>query len=292
MPVGQVIRSHSNIYYVLVEGQELECRARGKFRLDRLQVLTGDQVEVQIEAEGEGRIEKVLPRTTCLERPPVANVDQCLLVYTLKDPVADSPFLDRMLIQIRQAGVEAVIVLNKIDLVESEAVEAFVHAYQAQCGFPVVPVVAREGIGVDALRPLLAGKTSVLAGHSGVGKSRLIRALEPSRADVKVGGLSEKSGRGKHTTRHVELIPLSSGGLVADAPGFTYLEFQGIDKWTLRDHFPEFDRYQTDCRYADCLHRQEPDCAVRAAVDAGEIPESRYANYLAFLAEVETMKRW
>lgn len=292
MPVGQVIRSHSNIYYVLVDGQEVECKARGKFRLDRLQVLAGDEVEVRLEADGEGRIEKVLPRRTCLERPPVANVDQCLLVYTLKDPIADYPFLDRVLIQIRRAGVDVVIVLNKIDLVEPEAVQAFLHAYREQCGYTVVPISAREAIGLDALRPLLAGKTSVLAGHSGVGKSRLIRALEPGRADVKVGSLSEKLGRGKHTTRHVELIPLSSGGLVADAPGFTYLEFHDIDKWTLRDHFPEFGRYQPDCRYADCLHRQEPECAVRDAVDAGKIPESRYANYLAFLAEVEAMKRW
>lgn len=292
MPVGQVIRAHSNIYYVLVDGQEVECRPRGKFRLDKLQVRTGDLVEVQVEQAGEGRIQRVLPRRNALERPPVANVDQCVVLFTLREPEADYPFLDRVLIHIEQTGVEALILLNKVDLLEPAEVEAFVHTYRDLAGYPVLPISAREGLGVAELRPLLAGKTSVLAGHSGVGKSRLIRSLEPDREDVKVGALSEKLGRGKHTTRHVELIPLSSGGTVADAPGFTYLEFQGIDKWSLRDYFPEFRRRLNQCRYADCLHHKEPDCAVREAVEAGEIAQSRYENYLAFLAEVEAMKRW
>ena len=292
MPVGQVIRSHSNIYYVLVDGQEIECRPRGKFRLEKLQVRTGDQVEVQIEKEGEGRIDQVLPRKNVLERPPVANVDQALIVFTLQEPVADYPFLDRVLIHVEQAGVAPIILLNKVDLLEPEAVERFRHSYGEQVGYTVLSLSAREGKGLDALRPLLADKLSVLAGHSGVGKSRLIRALEPDREDVKVGALSEKLGRGKHTTRHVELIPLTGGGLVADAPGFTYLEFQEIDKWSLKEYFPEFRARVGQCRFDDCLHRKEPDCAVRAAVADGLIPQSRYENYLQFLAEVEAMKRW
>lgn len=292
MPVGQVIRSHSNIYYVLVEGREVECRPRGKFRLDQTQVRAGDEVEVRLEADGEGRIEKVLPRRNCLERPPVANVDQCLVVFTLVEPEADYLFLDRVLVHVEQSGVDVLILLNKIDLVEPEAVEAFVRTYRDQVGYPVLPISAREGLGLAELRPHLAGKTSVLAGHSGVGKSRLIRALEPGREDVRVGAVSVKSGKGRHTTRHVELIPLTGGGLVADAPGFTYLEFQDIDKWTLRDHFPEFVRRQAECRYGDCLHRAEPECAVRAAVEAGEVPEIRYQDYLLLLDEVEAMKRW
>ncbi|MFZ5816733.1 MAG: ribosome small subunit-dependent GTPase A [Bacillota bacterium] len=292
MPTGQVIRSHSNIYYVLVEGREVECRPRGKFRLEKLQVLTGDLVEVHLEGDDEGRIERVLPRRNALERPPVANVDQAVLIFTIREPEADYPFLDRVLVHIEQVGVEVLILLNKVDLLEPGEVEAFLRTYREQVGYPVLPISAREGLGVEAVRPYLAGRTSVLAGHSGVGKSRLIRALEPHREDVKVGALSEKLGRGRHTTRHVELIPLTGGGLVADAPGFTYLEFQGIDKWGLRDHFPEFRERLGQCRFDDCLHRKEPDCAVRKAVDAGEIPQSRYANYLVFLAEVEAMKRW
>ncbi|MFZ5824989.1 MAG: ribosome small subunit-dependent GTPase A [Bacillota bacterium] len=291
MPVGQVIRSHSNIHYVLVDGQEIECRPRGKFRLDKLQVLTGDLVEIHMEGD-EGRIDKLLPRRNALERPSVANVDQAVLIFTLKEPEADYPFLDRVLVHIEQVGVEVLILLNKVDLLDQEAVDRFLRTYREQVGYPALAISAREGLGVDAIRPYLAGKTSVLAGHSGVGKSRLIRTLEPGREDIKVGALSEKRGRGKHTTRHVELIPLTGGGLVADAPGFTYLEFQEIDKWTLRDYFPEFRQRLGQCRFDDCLHRKEPDCAVRAAVEAGEIAASRYENYLTFLAEVEASKRW
>lgn len=291
MPVGQVIRSHSNIFYVLVDGRTVECRPRGKFRLDKLQVRTGDLVEIHLEGE-EGRIDKLLPRRTSLERPPVANVDQAVLIFTLKEPGADYPFLDRVLVHIEQVGVDVLILLNKVDLLEEAEVAAFLRTYGEQVGYPVLPIAALGGLGVEAVRPYLVGKTSVLAGHSGVGKSRLIRALEPDRDDVKVGALSEKLGRGKHTTRHVELIPLSGGGLVADAPGFTYLEFQEIDKWSLRDYFPEFRRRLGQCRFDDCLHRKEPDCAVRAAVEAGEIARTRYENYLAFLMEVEAMKRW
>lgn len=292
MPVGKVIRSHSNIYYVLVDGHEVECRPRGKFRLDRLQVRAGDEVEVTLAPDGEGRIEKVLPRRNCLERPPVANVDQCLVVFTLVEPDADYLFLDRVLVHVEQAGVEPLILLNKIDLVVEEDVNAFVRAYRDLVGYRVLPISAREGTGLDELRPHLVGRTSVLAGHSGVGKSHLVRALEPHREDVRVGAVSAKSRKGRHTTRHVELIPLTGGGLLADAPGFTYLEFQDIDKWTLRDYFPEFAPYQSECRYADCLHRAEPECGVWDAVEAGAIPESRHQNYLVFLEEVEAMKRW
>lgn len=290
MPVGQVIRSHSNIYYVLVEGREVECRPRGRFRLDKQQVRAGDLVEVTLIGD-EGRIDAILPRRTELHRPPIANVDQALVVFTLKEPEADYLFLDRVLIHVEQAGVEPIILLNKVDLLEPGEVAAFTEMYQ-RVGYPVYPIAARTGQGLDAIRPLLKGKLSVLAGHSGVGKSRLVQALEPSREGIRVGALSEKLGRGRHTTRHVELIPLSTGGLLADAPGFTYLEFTGMEKWDLARYYPEFRQRAGECRFDDCLHRKEPDCAVREAVEAGAIPRSRYENYLTFLAEVEALKRW
>lgn len=296
MPQGQVIRSHSNIYYVLVAGEVIECRPRGKFRLDKTGVLAGDRVEVHIEersgTQKEGRIEAVLERSTVLQRPPVANVDQALIVFTLAQPEADFPFLDRVLIHVEQAGVKPVILLNKIDLVEPERVEAFLRNYGELVGYEVHAISAAKGIGLDLLPGLLQSKVSVLAGHSGVGKSRLVRALLPDRSDVRVGELSEKLGRGKHTTRHVELIPLPQGGLIVDAPGFTYLEFQGMAKYDLRDFFPEFRERQHECRFDDCLHAKEPDCAIQAAVAAGEIPQSRYNNYRLFLTEVEALKRW
>jgi ribosome biogenesis GTPase len=290
LPVGQVIRSHSNIYYVLVEGREVECRPRGRLRLDKQSVLAGDMVDVHLE-ENEGRIDQVLPRRTVLQRPAIANVDQALVVFTLTEPVADYPFLDRVLIHAERAGVSALILLNKVDLLETEATERFLQTY-GRIGYPVLPLCAKTGQGVDALRAHLGGRLSVLAGHSGVGKSHLIRALQPDREDILVGALSEKLGRGKHTTRHVELIPISSGGLVADTPGFTYLEFTEIEKWDLPAWFPEFAGYRSLCRFDDCLHRKEPDCAVRAAVAEGAIAKTRYENYLFFLREVEEIKRW
>jgi ribosome biogenesis GTPase len=291
VPVGQVIRSHSNIYYVLVEGRVVECRPRGRFRLEKQGVLAGDLVEVHLEGE-EGRIDRILPRKSALQRPLVANVDQALIVFTLKQPEADLPFLDRVLVHIEQVGIDAVILLNKVDLLSAGEVEAFRRTYEEQVGYPVLPISALTGDGLDRLRDRLVGKVSVLAGHSGVGKSQLVRTLEPGRADVRVGELSEKLKRGKHTTRHVELIPLSSGGLIVDAPGFTYLEFEGMEKWDLRHYFPEFRRLAPECRFDDCLHRKEPDCAVKAAVEEGRIPRSRYEHYLFFLAEVESQKRW
>lgn len=292
MAVGQVIRAHSNIYYVLSDGQEVECRPRGRFRLEKTGVLAGDLVEISLEKDGEGRIDKILPRRTELQRPPIANVDQAIVVFTIREPEADYLFLDRVLVHVARTQVKPVLVLNKIDLLTEEEVAEFRRLYGEQVGYDVVTIAARAGLGVDDLRPYLADKVSVLAGHSGVGKSRLVRALDPAREDIKVGDLSAKMGRGKHTTRHVELIHLPGGGLIADAPGFTYLEFQEIEKRDLPDCFPEFDRYRHECRFDDCMHAKEPDCAVRAAVEEGQIARSRYHNYLLFLKEVEALKRW
>lgn len=290
MTTGQVIRTHSNICYVLVEGNEIECRPRGKFRLDRQDVLAGDLVEVTLLADGEGRIERVLPRRTVLQRPAVANVDQAIVVFTLREPEPNYLFLDRVLLHAEQAGVELILALNKVDLCTPEEVAAFAAIYQPT-GYPLLTMAAKVGEGVSQLRPYLAGKVSVLAGQSGVGKSRLVRALEPEREDVRVGAVSGKLRRGRHTTRHVELIPTSQG-LLADAPGFTYLEFEGLEKSDLPRLFPEFASLEGGCRFHDCIHRKEPDCAVRQAVAEGRIAPSRYEHYLVFLQEIEQQKRW
>ncbi|MFO7173167.1 MAG: ribosome small subunit-dependent GTPase A [Bacillota bacterium] len=292
MASGQVIRSHSNIYYVLVDGQEVECRPRGKFRLEDQQVLAGDRVEVTLLADGEGRIDRILPRQSELSRPRVANVDRCVVVFTLHEPEADFRFLDRVLAHTEQAGVEAVIALNKVDLCTPEEVEAFVATYgPAGVGYPVIPISAATGAGLDQLIPYLAGRTSVLAGQSGVGKSRLTAALVPGR-EIRVGEVSRKLRRGRHTTRHVELIPLPFGGVLADAPGFTHLEFAGMEPRDLADCFREFREPAAECRFDDCLHRAEPDCGVKAAVAEGRIPRHRYEHYLVFLEEIEAARKW
>lgn len=291
MPVGQVIRAHSNQFYVLIDDREWLCRPRGKFRLDRQDVLAGDMVQVHLEGE-EGRIDEVLPRRSVMQRPAVANVDQAIVVFTLREPQADLPFLDRVLVHAERAGIQATIVLNKVDLLSETEVEQFCETYGQKVGYVVIPTSATLGMGLDDLRPLLPGQTSVLAGHSGVGKSRLVQALHPQRQDIRVGDLSSRLGKGKHTTRHVELIPLPDGGLIADAPGFTYLEFEGFEKGELPGLFPEFRPLATSCRFYDCMHRREPDCAVRAGLEEGAVAHSRYENYLLFLSEIEALKRW
>lgn len=291
MPVGQVIRAHSGQFYVLVGGREVLCRPRGKFRISRQDVVAGDRVEVLIDGD-EGRIDQVLPRISFMQRPAVANLDQVLILFTLREPEADYPFLDRLLVHSERAGIEPVIVLNKIDLLTDDEIDQFCRTYGQLVGYRVVPTSAVLGLGLDDLRPLLPHRTSALAGHSGVGKSRLVKALVPERGDIRVGELSAKLGRGRHTTRHVELVPLPDGGTMADAPGFTYLEFDLMEKADLAASFPEIRARSGGCRFTDCMHRAEPDCAVRAAVAAGEIPRSRHESYLRFLAEIEAQKRW
>jgi ribosome biogenesis GTPase len=279
------------LYYVLIDGHEVECRQRGRFRLEKRPVLTGDQVQVSLIGDGKGAIEEILPRKSELKRPPIANVDQALVVFTLKAPEKNLPILDRFLVLAENTGLDVIIVLNKTDLLAEEEVNDFAQTYRT-IGYPVLPVSAREGTGLDALRPLLGGKTSVVAGQSGVGKSRLLNSLKPGLQLV-TGGLTAKLERGRHTTRHVELIPLESGGLVADSPGFTYLEFAEIEKEELRDLFPEFRPFTPQCRFSSsCLHRHEPDCRVKEALTRGPIAQSRYDNYLAFLAEIEAQRKY
>lgn len=287
-----MIRSHTNTFYVVLDGQEVACKPRGKFRLTATEVRVGDRVEVTLDDAGEGRIDQVLPRRNVLARPPIANVDQAAVVFTLREPDTGFELLDRFLLHTELAGVGVVIVLNKIDLLTPAEIANIIAIYGAGgAGYPVYPISARQGSGLDALLQALAGRTTVLAGASGAGKSRLTRTLLPGRT-VQVGELSEKLHRGKHTTRHVELMPLPGGGLLADTPGFTYLEFEGVPAGKLSTLFSELRPLVDQCRFSDCLHRAEPDCAVREAVAAGRIVASRYAHYLLFLSEIEHMRRW
>lgn len=284
-----MVRSHSNISYVLVDGQEITCRQRGKFRLTNQTVVTGDQVVVQLLEDNEGYVVEILPRKSLLRRPAVANVDLALVVFTLAAPAEDRVFLDRLLVQIEAAGLEAVILLNKIDLVTPEQVAAFVDAYQGRVGYPVYPISAREGLGLEPLFDLLRGRVAVLAGQSGVGKSKLVNRLHPARP-AQVGQLTGKLERGRHTTRHVELLALPTGGFIVDAPGFTYATFTDVEPEELSRLFPEFGPYS--CRYDDCRHRSEPQCGVKEAVAQGEVLSSRYEHYLSFLAELEQQRKW
>ncbi|MCL5047092.1 MAG: ribosome small subunit-dependent GTPase A [Actinobacteria bacterium] len=283
---GRVIRSHGQIYYVLVGERLLECRQRGRFRLEKRRVLAGDRVKVTPLGKDSGVIEEILPRVTALTRPPVANVDQAVVVFTARSPELNLPLLDRFLVLVEAAGLDVVLCLNKVDLLEPGRADAVLGPYRA-VGYRAVGTSALTGEGVDDLRPLLSGKVSVLAGQSGVGKSRLLNALVPG-ADLRTGELSSIQ-RGTHTTRHVELLEVGSGetgGLVADSPGFSFLELNHIEKGELASLFPEMRELGPDCRFSGCLHYQEPDCVVKEAVEEGRIAAARYEHYRQFLAEI------
>lgn len=283
---GQVVRAHGHVFYVQVGTEVLECRPRGKFRLHGNRVLVGDRVTVRRSGDGEGYIEEVQPRRTELRRPPIANVDQVFVVFTAAQPDLDWRTLDRFLVLGEAAGLDIVLVLNKIDLLPPGAADAALAPYRG-LGYPLRAVSAGTGLGIDELRPLLADRLTVFAGQSGVGKSRLLNALDPA-LNLRTGGVSRKVQRGRHTTRHVELLPLAgvTGARVADTPGFSHIDLSEIEKEDLRFCFPELAAREGQCRYRGCLHNQEPDCAVQAAVAAGDIHRSRYDNYLLFLHEI------
>lgn len=286
---GTILKGFSGFYYVQTEEGILECSLRGRYRLSDQRFLPGDSVRVKPVGAGKGVIEEVLPRRTELVRPPVANVEQAIVVMAADNPSPDMSLLDRLLIVIEAAGVVPVICWNKADLARTEDLEDIATLYK-RAGYPVLVTSAKTGLGLDGLGERMSRGISVLAGPSGVGKSSLLNALQPG-LKLKTGQVSDKLGRGRHTTRHVELLPLDSGGLVADTPGFSRLEIPTVAKEEVDRLFPEMEPYLSQCRFTSCLHRQEPQCAVREAVERGEVEARRYARYLEFLEEVIARER-
>lgn len=287
MVEGVVLKGYSGHYYVQ-EGDNLwECSLRGRFRITKQTFLPGDKVKITCLKDGKGVIEEVLPRQNQLMRPPIANVEQALLVFAIHQPEPNWSLLDRMLILVEASGMTPLICFNKGDLRFPEDEEIL--QYYATI-YPLVITSAKKGVGIDKLETLLKDKITVLAGPSGVGKSSLLNGLQPGLA-LKTGEVSEKIHRGRHTTRHVELMPLQIGGLVADTPGFSSLDLPLMQREELAGFFPEFNQYEGKCKFTGCLHTQEPKCAVIDAVEAGAIFPRRYENYLAFLIEVKAKER-
>lgn len=286
---GVVTKAYGGFYYVRAGEQVLECRLRGKFRLQKLNALPGDMVKIADLGKGKGVVEEILPRKNELLRPPIANVEQVLLVFAGHDPEPDLSLLDRLLILAETQGLQPLVCFNKCDLLTREEREGLAGIYR-QTGYPVEVISAREGIGLDNIRLALKDRISVIAGPSGAGKSTLLNGIEPGLS-LKTGEVSEKIGRGRHTTRHVELLQLSLGGLVADTPGFSSLYLPEMQREDLAHCFPEFAPYREQCRFIGCLHDREPDCGVKEALEEGKIARERYANYLAFLAEVKEKER-
>jgi ribosome biogenesis GTPase len=291
MSSGRVLRSYSNVFYVEVDGEVLECRPRGRLRYRAEKVLAGDLVTVSQAGPGLGAIEEILPRRNELRRPQVANVDQVVLVFSFQEPRLDLALVDRFLVLIADTELPAVFCINKLDLAAAGEAEEVRRVYEGLVDtFLTTSAVTGENLG--SLRGLLSGRLSVLAGPSGVGKSSLLNALDPGLC-LRTSQVSRKARRGTHTTRHVALLPTGGGGLVADTPGFTHLELEGIAPADLSWFYPEIIPLTAGCRFSGCLHRAEPDCRVKEAAARGEIDPGRYERYLGLLGEVEkTYRAW
>jgi ribosome small subunit-dependent GTPase A len=278
---GTLMKGYAGFYYVYADDRVWECSLRGRFRVKKQEFIPGDKVMVLPGTGDKATIEKVLERQNSLVRPYIANVDQVLLVFSLKTPDPDYNLLDRLLIQAGEAGISILIVFTKEDLDVGNKTPSVDYR---RIGYEVVQVSNRTLTGIDEIAERLKGNVSVLAGPSGSGKSSLINALNPGKT-LKTGNVSDKIGRGRHTTRHVELLSVA-GGLVADTPGFSSLYLPEMKREELQSYFPEFVRIKHECRFSSCLHDKEPDCAVKEALSESLINSSRYEHYLQFLKEV------
>ncbi|PRO65331.1 ribosome small subunit-dependent GTPase A [Alkalicoccus urumqiensis] len=287
MPKGRIVKSLSGFYYVESDGEIFQCRARGNFRNRGITPIVGDWVEYEAENKTDGYIMEVHDRSSSLRRPPVANVDQAVIVSAVEHPAFSTLILDKLLVHTEAAGMDAVIVITKKDLGVTEDIEEACLVYR-QLGYPVILTAHSEG-AAEELRSFLEGKVSVFAGQSGVGKSTLLNTLHPELG-IETGEVSKSLKRGKHTTRHVELIPIE-GGYVADTPGFSSLDFSGIEEEVLSHYFPEMAERINDCRFRGCRHLNEPGCEVQAAVEQGDIASFRYKNYKQFHEEISSQKR-
>lgn len=268
-----------------------ECKAKGAFRNQKIKPAVGDEVEIEIISEKDktGNIVSILPRKNQLIRPAVANVDQAVILFALADPKPNFNLLDRFLVMMEQQGVETLICLNKTDLVTEAEAKACADRYRL-AGYTVFLTIAKEETGIASLRDAVRGKTSVFAGPSGVGKSSMLNALHPN-VQVQTGEVSEKIRRGKHTTRHSELIYIGEDTYIMDTPGFSSLLLE-LEPEALKDYFCEFEPYQGRCKFNGCVHIHEPGCLVQAALAEKKLDQNRYDNYVQLYEELKNKRRW
>ena len=292
---GKIMKGVGGFYYIHPHNTVntiYECKAKGAFRNQKIKPAVGDDVEIEIISEQDktGNIVEILPRENLLIRPAVANVDQAVIVFALADPKPNYNLLDRFLIMMGQQGVETLICFNKSDLVSGQEAKEICDIY-AGAGYQVFLTVAKENVGVDAFREAIRGKTSVFAGPSGVGKSSMLNALHP-QAQVQTGAVSEKIRRGKHTTRHSELIYIEEDTYIMDTPGFSSMDVPGFEKEDLWTCYPEFVEYEPYCRFQGCSHINEPDCGVKEALSEGKISHLRYDNYKLLYEELKNRQKY
>ncbi len=289
---GKIIKGIAGFYDVAVEGTIYRCRAKGIFRNQKVKPLVGDWVEIEIldEKDREGNLTEILPRMNELIRPAVANVDQAIVVFAAKNPKPNYNLLDRFLMTMEKQGIPVIVCFNKKDLAKEKELAQLEGIYE-QCGHQVVFISAKEGNGIHEIRDLIRGKTTVLAGPSGVGKSSLMNQLNPD-ANMEVGAVSRKIQRGRHTTRHSELIMIERGTFVLDTPGFSSLFIDRFEEDEVKDYFQEFAPYESQCRFQGCSHTHEPDCGVKKALEEGRISRIRYENYVNIYQELKEKRKW
>ncbi|MCC5465068.1 ribosome small subunit-dependent GTPase A [Pelosinus baikalensis] len=289
MQHGVILKTYNSFYYVKTNAKVTMCTLRGRFKKERFSLLVGDEVEYNITENGKGIIEKILPRRSMLQRPMIANIDQVIITFAAVSPDINTILIDRFLVLAEMSDLDIVICINKIDLADSEELKPILELYRS-IGYCVITISAKMGVGIEELRNQLSGKISVFAGPSGAGKSTILNTVEEGLTLV-TGQVSEKIGRGKHTTRFAELLPLSSGGFVVDTPGFSFTEFENVKKNELMYYFPEIAAVVHECKFNTCLHLKEPQCAVKQLVTEGRIQEQRYHSYTEILAEIQDKKK-
>lgn len=286
---GVVVRAFNSYYFVQTADKVVMCTLRGRFKKERFSLLVGDEVEYTTTGEEKGVIEHILPRRSMLRRPMVANVNQVILTFAAVNPDINAALVDRFLILAELSGLDIIICINKVELADLGELGVLTGLYQ-DIGYQVLSLSARQNLGIEQLKQQLFGRISVFAGPSGAGKSTILNAVEPGLA-LTTGEVSAKIGRGKHTTRFAELLPLSGGGFVVDTPGFSFTEFTDVPATELMHCFPEIAKYAANCKFTTCLHDKEPQCAVKQAVHDRQISPNRYHSYLEVLTEIREARK-
>lgn len=288
---GIITKSQKDLYYVISEDIVYQAKARGLFRERNIKPIVGDKVEINILDDGTAYIENVLERKNSLVRPPIANIDQILLVHSLVNPKINYTTFDKYLIMLEHYCIEVIIIINKIELANDEEIEEFRKIYD-KTKYKYLFTSAEENIGIDELKSIMRDKISSFAGPSGVGKSTLLNLLHEN-FDAETGNISKKTSRGKHTTRHTELFEIDKNTFIFDTPGFSSLDLSFIeDEKLLKLYFDEFSHYNKKCKFNNCEHINEPKCAVKDALEDGKISKTRYDNYLYIFKELKNERKY